>query len=76
MNELLIPEDLLQLEKLKFEIELHDFDIFFLGLIGIDTRELMLSFNKYFKKYDNIYFYTPSSSDIFNEILNLEEKKR
>ena len=75
MNELLIPEDLLQLEKLKFEIELHDFDISFLGLIGIDTRELMLSFNKYFKKYDNIYFYTPSSSDIFNEILNLEEKK-
>ena len=51
MNELLIPEDLLQLEKLKFEIELHDFDISFLGLIGIDTRELMLSFNKYFKKY-------------------------
>lgn len=29
MNELLIPEDLLQLEKLKFEIELHDFDISF-----------------------------------------------
>ncbi len=76
MNELLIPEDLLQLEKLKIEIELNDENISFLGIIGIDTNELMLSFNDFFTQYNNIYSYIPSSDDIFNEILNLNKKDK
>ena len=59
MNELLIPEDLLQLEKLKIEIELNDENISFLGIIGIDTKELMLTFNDFFAQYNKIYLYKP-----------------
>lgn len=72
INNYLLPEELLQLDKLETEIELSDESSFF-AIIGVDTNELSNSFENYFQQtINNIKKLTVKSDKILNDIKNLE----
>jgi len=74
LHDLLLPEDILQLDKLSGAIELTD-DTSFLAIIGIDTLDL----NKEFKTYINTHiqnhiYYEAKSNKILNELVSLNDQ--
>ena len=74
LEELLLPEDILQLDKLNSAVELTD-DTSFLAIIGIDTLELDEQFNGYINlNIKNHIYHKPKSSKILNELISLKDK--
>ena len=76
IEELLLPEDILQLDKLNSATELTD-DTSFLAIIGIDTLELNNKLNSYINlNIKNHIYYKPKSSKILNELVSFEDKSK
>ncbi len=74
IQDLLIPEEFLQLDQLKSAIELSD-DTSFFSIIGIDTKELSLEFNLYFKEnFLELTLFDTNSDNIFQDILETKQK--
>ncbi|MEA3512502.1 MAG: hypothetical protein U9R37_02775 [Campylobacterota bacterium] len=74
LQDLLLPEDILQVDKLSGAIELTD-DSSFLAIIGIDTLDLDKEFNSYIKSsIPNHIYHKPNSSKILNELLSLKDE--
>ena len=74
LEELLLPEDILQLDKLSGAIELTE-DTSFLAIIGIDTFELNKQFNFYINtNIRNTIYHKTKSSKILNELVSFKDK--
>lgn len=76
IQDLLIPEEFLQLDQLKSAIELSD-DTSFFSIIGIDTQDLSSEFDIYFKQnFSEITLFHPTSDNIFQDILETNQKNK
>ncbi len=76
LQDLLLPEELLQIDKLKSAVDLCE-GTSFLGLLGVDKKELASELKNHFKnEMSDLFEFISTTDKIFDEIIEQKDKKR